>query len=133
MTLGDRLPSSALRLRLPNPPPGRARCRRMESLASLLDTHPLGPLLRTVGEVAAREGIETYAVGGVVRDLLLDRTTTDVDFVTVGADTGLRLAEAVRTVLGGRRVHVYERYGTAAIALPERSGEHALEFVTARR
>lgn len=85
--------------------------------------------------MAAQEGIEAYAVGGLVRDLLLGRPTTDVDVVTLGSGSGLRLAEAVRKDLGARKVHVYPAFGTAAIRLPEgRFGPvEDVEFVAARR
>ncbi len=107
-----------------------------ENLTHLLKKQPCDPVLRAVGEVATRAGIEAYAVGGVVRDALLERTTTDVDFVTVGPGTGIRLARAVGEHLGGRTVHVYENFGTAAIRLPARKsgeGPMVLEFVAARR
>lgn len=94
---------------------------------------PHEALLRTIGAVADAAGIEAYAVGGAVRDALLERDTTDLDFVTVGAETGIRLAEAVAKKLGGRSVHVYETFGTAAIRLPDTEGGHVLEFVTARK
>jgi poly(A) polymerase len=96
---------------------------------------PHEALLRAVGAVADRAGIEAYAVGGAVRDAFLDRPTTDMDFVTVGAGTGLALAEAVGEALGGQKAHVYEAFGTAAIRLPEGNphGALVLEFVAARR
>jgi len=107
-------------------------------LAAALAASPLTPLLREIGAVAAREGLAAYAVGGLVRDLLLGRRTTDVDVVTLGAGAGLRLAEAVRDALGARKVHVYEAFGTAAIRLSERDGDRYggvsdVEFVAARR
>ncbi|HMB94144.1 MAG TPA: HD domain-containing protein [Rhodothermales bacterium] len=96
---------------------------------------PYTPVLHAVGEVAEQEGFEAYAVGGVVRDALLGRATTDIDFVTVGPGTGIRLAKAVGKRLGGRTVHVYENFGTAAIRLPVDKQDEAmvLEFVAARR
>ena len=106
------------------------------NLSSKLKNQPYEPILRRVGEVAAREGIEAYAVGGVVRDVLLGRETTDIDFVTVGPGTGIRLAEAVAEALGGRTAHVYPNFGTAAIRLPDAlPGGRALvlEFVAARK
>lgn len=105
-------------------------------LLSKLKHQPYEPLLRRVGEVAKREGIEAYAVGGLVRDLLLGRPTTDLDFVTVGAGSGIRLAEAVAEDCGGRTAHVYPNFGTAAVRLPplREGGEPTvLEFVAARR
>ena len=106
------------------------------SLAPLVNQQPYGDVLRRVGEVAAAEGIEAYVVGGTVRDLLLQRDTTDIDFVTVGPGTGIALAKAVGQALGGHSVHTYEQFGTAAVRLPEAlPGDEplVLEFVAARK
>jgi len=113
----------------------------IDNLAALLREEPYEPILRTIGRVAEREEIEAYAVGGMVRDVLLDRSTTDLDFVTVGPGTGIELAEAVAEELGGRTAHVYPKFGTAAIripieeAFPEGHTDDALvlEFVAARK
>ena len=105
----------------------------MADLSTLLAQASFHPLLRRVGEVAEARGIAAYAVGGAVRDLLLGRTTTDIDFVTVGEGSGLKLAEAVGEALGGQTVHVYPAFGTAALRLPQKKGGHVLEFVAARR
>lgn len=106
------------------------------NLGPSFDGMPYGDLLRAIGAVAAGIGLEVYAVGGVVRDVLLDRTTTDIDFVTIGQGSGIALAEAVARDMGGKAVHVYPKFGTAAIRLPS-TREHAedmvLEFVAARR
>lgn len=106
------------------------------NLTDHIAQQPYAKLLRQVGEVAQREGIETYAVGGVARDLLLGRPTGDIDFVTVGPGSGIRLAEAVAKRLNGQSVHVYPNFGTAAIRVrPSAENEEAmvLEFVAARR
>ena len=105
-------------------------------LTEKLKSQPYEPLLRRVGEIAGHEGIEAYAVGGMVRDLLLGRPTTDLDFVTVGAGTGIRLAEAVAQAEGGWTAHVYPNFGTAAVRLPplqDESEATVLEFVAARK
>ena len=112
----------------------------IDCLADRLRSEPYEPLLRTIGRVAEREDIEAYAVGGMVRDVLLGRSTTDLDFVTVGPDTGIALAEAVADELGGRTAHVYPKFGTAAIRIPIEEAfpdDHpddalVLEFVAAR-
>jgi len=113
----------------------------IDNLTRHLESEPYTPLLRTIGRVAVANGIEAYAVGGMVRDVLLGRTTTDLDFVTVGPGTGIELAEAVGDELGGRTAHVYPKFGTAAIRipademLPEEHTDDALvlEFVAARK
>ena len=79
-------------------------------------------------------GVDVYAVGGIVRDALLGHPTTDVDFLTLGAGSGIRLAKAVSRRLGGRTAHVYDSFGTAAVRLQQGDGvQTVLEFVAARR
>lgn len=85
------------------------------------------PIFRRIGHCADEMGRECYVVGGYVRDLLLDRPSKDIDFVTVGS--GIELAQAVGKALGRCRVNVYRNYGTAQI---KRHGLE-LEFVGARR
>ena len=113
----------------------------INNLADRLREVPYEPILRTIGRVAEHESIEAYAVGGMVRDVLLGRSTTDLDFVTVGSGTGIALAEAVAAELGGRTAHVYPKFGTAAIRIPAEEtlpDDHpddtlVLEFVAARK
>lgn len=106
-----------------------------ELILERLAAHRRADILRRVGEIAEAEGIEAYAVGGFVRDLLLGRPTSDIDFVTVGSGSGIRLARAVSRGLKGTTAHVYENFGTAAVRvpLPGAEGTLELEFVGARR
>lgn len=85
-------------------------------------------IFSTVGRVADEEHLDAYVVGGFVRDLLLKRTSKDLDFVCVGQ--GIKLAEAVHKALGGQLpLTVFKSFGTAMI----KNGEQELEFVGARR
>lgn len=73
-------------------------------------------------------GQELRVIGGTVRDLILDRPTSDFDFVTEGS--GLLLAEQLKEKLGKRaRVTLFRNFGTAQVKY--RGLE--LEFVGARR
>ncbi|MBD5325779.1 MAG: CCA tRNA nucleotidyltransferase [Muribaculaceae bacterium] len=84
--------------------------------------------LRLVGEAADSLGLEAYAVGGYVRDCLLQRPSKDIDFVTVGS--GIELAKAVARKLGrGAHLSVFKNFGTARV----NSRDLELEFVGARR
>ncbi|MDE6649144.1 MAG: CCA tRNA nucleotidyltransferase [Muribaculaceae bacterium] len=86
------------------------------------------PVFRTIGETADGMGLEVYVVGGYVRDLLLGRSSADLDFVTVGS--GIELARAVSSRLGRKgKLTVYATYGTAQIKHRDRE----LEFVGARK
>lgn len=85
------------------------------------------PLFRLIGEVADACGLETYIVGGYVRDLYLSRPSKDIDIVSVGR--GIELAEAVAKRLPKSHLSVFARFGTAQV----KSGEIEIEFVGARR
>jgi len=107
-----------------------------DNITDLLESTPFRTLLSRIGEVAESENIETYAIGGLVRDCLLDRPTNDIDFVTIGEGTGIRLARAVAGRLGGQGVQEYPNFGTAAIRLSQgRFADESvlLEFVAARK
>lgn len=70
-------------------------------LAQLLDTR----VFHLIGDVADEMGVETYVVGGYVRDLFLERPSKDIDVVVVGS--GIGLAEAVAARMGKiGRAHV---------------------------
>ncbi len=86
------------------------------------------PIFKTLSQVAEKEGLETYVVGGYVRDLLLNRASKDIDFVCVGS--GIKLAESVKEALGGDLpLSVFKNFGTAMI----KNGDQELEFVGARK
>lgn len=87
--------------------------------------HPIFPLL---AESAKANGVETYVVGGWVRDLLLGRTCKDIDIVCVGS--GIDLAGDVAKRLGNDvKVHIFKSFGTAQI----KYGDYEIEFVGARK
>jgi poly(A) polymerase len=86
------------------------------------------PVFKIIGEVADKRSLETYVVGGYVRDLLLKQPSKDVDFVCVGS--GIELAQAVAEALGPRvKVTVFKNFGTAQIVFDDME----LEFVGARK
>ena len=86
------------------------------------------PIFRIIGSVAEQMSQEVYVIGGYVRDLLLGRTTNDIDIMTVG--DGIVLAEKVSEALGRKKqVTVYRNFGTAML----RYGDVEIEFVGARK
>ena len=85
--------------------------------------------LMRVAQAAQSLNLETYLVGGFVRDKLLARPTKDADFVCVG--DALQLAQKVADSISPRpTVSLFKTFGTAHIQLP---GGWDLEFVGARR
>jgi len=88
------------------------------------------PVFKKIGEISDQEGLETYVVGGFVRDVLLNRKREvfDVDIVTVGS--GINLATKVAASLRpGLKVSVFHNFGTAMF----RFNDIDFEFVGARR
>jgi len=81
-----------------------------------------------VAAAADELGLETYIVGGFVRDLIMDRDNKDIDFVCMGS--GIDLAQKVASNMDGNaKVHIFKTFGTAMI----NAGEMELEFVGARK
>lgn len=74
----------------------------------------LWALVRVVGETAAGLQMPIYFVGGLVRDLLLDKPPTDLDIVTEG--DAIHLVQELCRRFGGE-VHSHDRFGTAKWSL----------------
>ncbi len=86
------------------------------------------PVFARVAQVAEKEGLETYVVGGYVRDLILDRPSKDIDFTCVGS--GIHLAQEVaKTFEFHVPLSVFKNFGTAMLKLDD----WELEFVGARK
>jgi tRNA nucleotidyltransferase (CCA-adding enzyme) len=66
--------------------------------------------LQRVAEQAARGGILAYAVGGFVRDLLLERAVNDFDIVIEG--DAISFAKLLAKTYGGK-VTAHKKFGTA--------------------
>lgn len=87
------------------------------------------PVFRKLSETAEAVGMECYVVGGFVRDLFLQRPTSDIDVVVVGS--GVAMAEAFADSIGRKRCHlsVFRNFGTAQVKWRDTE----VEFVGARR
>lgn len=84
-------------------------------------------ILHTIGQIADDNQLETYVIGGFVRDLLLGRHNDDIDIMCVGS--GIFLADKVAKALQSTNVAVYANFGTAMIKYKGLQ----LEFVGARK
>ena len=89
-------------------------------------THPIFQHIRTA---ASELQLDTYVIGGFVRDFLLKRgEAKDIDVVAVGS--GIQLAEKVAQLLPHKpKVKVFKTYGTAML----RFKDIEIEFVGARK
>ena len=94
----------------------------------VINQHLSKPIFSVLSEAADELGLETYLIGGFVRDIFLYRKSNDIDIVTVGS--GIELAKQVAKKLGKNvRVTVFKNFGTAQIKYKQ----YELEFVGARK
>ena len=83
-------------------------------------------ILQLISEAAGN--LETYVVGGFVRDLIMGRSSKDIDIVCIGS--GITLAEKLAGRLNGRsNISVFKNFGTAQL----KYGDQEIEFVGARK
>ncbi len=87
------------------------------------------PVFKTISKASENLNLESYVIGGYVRDFILKRVDAkDIDIVAVGS--GIDLAEEVSRLLPGKpKVSIFKTYGTAML----KSGGIELEFVGARK
>ncbi|MBP6094400.1 MAG: HD domain-containing protein, partial [Cytophagaceae bacterium] len=86
-------------------------------------------IFRRIGLAADRIQMESYVVGGFVRDSILGRPCKDIDIVCIGS--GIALAEEVAREfdLPDHSVSIFKNFGTAMLKVDDWD----LEFVGARK
>ena len=84
-------------------------------------------IFQTIGTISDEMEIQCFVVGGWVRDQFLNREkSTDIDIVAVG--DALSLAKKSSKRLGGGKVSIFKKFGTAHF----KYGNIDIEFVRAR-
>ncbi|MDR1370594.1 MAG: CCA tRNA nucleotidyltransferase [Dysgonamonadaceae bacterium] len=87
-----------------------------------------GKVFEAISEASEELGLETYVIGGYVRDIFLNRPSKDIDVVCVGS--GIQLAKNVASRFEKKtHLSVFKTYGTAQV----KSGDIEVEFVGARK
>ena len=95
-----------------------------EELATILDRD----IFHTISDVADEMGVECYVVGGYVRDIFLERPSSDIDVVVVGS--GIDVATNLKKKLGKKaHLSVFRNFGTAQVKYRDTE----VEFVGARK
>jgi tRNA nucleotidyltransferase/poly(A) polymerase len=86
-------------------------------------------IFHTVSKSSRELNVESYVIGGFVRDLILGRDfKKDIDIVAVGS--GIELALKVSEMLPRKpKVQVFKNYGTAMLRFEDTD----IEFVGARK
>jgi tRNA nucleotidyltransferase (CCA-adding enzyme) len=85
------------------------------------------PIFSPVIRAGENIKIDSYVIGGWVRDLLLNRPSKDVDIVT--SKNGIALAEETAKIIGNVPVNIFKNFGTAMVKSPQIE----YEFVGARK
>lgn len=85
-------------------------------------------IFQTISEVADNMNVETYVIGGFVRDIYLKRPSKDIDVVTIGS--GIELArEVAGSLKPSPRINIFKNFGTAMLKYKDIE----VEFVGARK
>jgi poly(A) polymerase len=85
-------------------------------------------IFNILAEIAAKENVKCYVIGGYVRDCLLNRPCKDIDIVVAGS--GIAFAKNTARAIGkNTKVSFFENYGTAML----RWEDLEIEFVGARK
>ena len=86
------------------------------------------PIFSIISQVADDEKTRVFVIGGFVRDIILNRSSKDIDVVAIGS--GIDIATKVAEKLGPNvKVNVFKNFGTAMV----RSKDYEIEFVGARK
>ena len=102
---------------------------KLKSSENNFSSHPLvnTTTLKSIAKVAENNKQPLYLVGGYVRDLLLNRSSYDLDFVTLGS--GIDLAKKIAAALNVKQVSYFKNFGTAMLNV----NNQELQFVGARK
>ncbi|NWF88226.1 MAG: HD domain-containing protein [Ignavibacteriaceae bacterium] len=83
--------------------------------------------LKLATQIAEKHHTNVFLVGGFVRDLILNRESSEMDFLILG--DGIEFANSLAESLGIKTVAVYKNFGTAHFSYENLD----LEFVGARK
>lgn len=83
--------------------------------------------LETASKIAEQLEVDTYIVGGFIRDILLNRKRDDIDVLVVG--DGPKYASSLASAFGIKDIVIYKNFGTAHF----RYHDINFEFVGARK
>lgn len=114
--------------------------KRLIDAERVLGAEIVRPLL-TIGALAAEQGLESYLIGGAVRDLLLGNRSEDIDVMIVGDAISFAKQLSVRWPVElpdlpePTKPVSFPKYGTAKLSFEEEfaPGVTSLDFASARK
>ena len=94
---------------------------------NLSDKLKIYKFLETASEIAEQLEMDTYIVGGFIRDIFLNKNQDDIDILVVG--DGPKYASSLANAFGIKDIVIYKNFGTAHF----RYQDINFEFVGARK
>ena len=91
------------------------------------DYKEIKSILEISGELGQKEGVDVFAVGGIVRDLIMGVKSNDIDIMVVG--DGIDLAKKIANKLKRKKVVEFSKFKTAIIP----NGNIQIEVASARK
>ena len=89
-------------------------------------------IIKDISEIAKKNGVEAFLVGGYVRDRLLGIEKSDIDITIIGS--AVVFAAVIARNFGKELDAVYEKFGTALLNLNAENNETIkIEFASARK
>ena len=86
----------------------------MTNITDLINKQPdVLLILQQIGKIADEANKKVYGVGGVVRDLILDREIKEVDLMVIG--DGIEFAKKVADKIGVSKIVPFHKFSTAHI------------------
>ena len=86
----------------------------MTNITDLINKQPdVLFILQQIGKIADEANKKVYGVGGVVRDLILDREIKEVDLMVIG--DGIEFAKKVADKIGVSKIVPFHKFSTAHI------------------
>lgn len=90
------------------------------------------PIFAVLSKTADELGYECYVIGGFVRDIILKRSSNDIDVVVIGS--GIAMAKEFTKRIGKKaHLSVFKNFGTAQVKLFNKGTDSEVEFVGARK
>lgn len=96
-------------------------------IIKLINNNKLKEIIIEIGKIGEQNDMPVYIVGGVIRDTLLNRPTSDLDILVVG--DGIKFADMIAKQFSIKTVIKYKKFGTAMIPLNDIN----LEITSARK
>lgn len=87
------------------------------------------PIINKITKIAIDNGFIIYAVGGFVRDMVLNRIPKDLDIMVEGDNAGIKFAVLLSQKLNIHPPVIFEKFATAKLMIDN----HEIEFIMPRQ